>query len=108
MKALTTVTLLALIVLAGPTAPARSEALPKGYCIATAQGVTQLKGISCRGAKKVLKAYYRADLPRRPECRGQGSIRWRGWKVTGAGKIGIATRFTRPGRSFLASGGGTC
>lgn len=108
MKLLTLI-VLALIVLAGPTAPARSyDPYPPGSCLAVTQGVTKLRGISCKGAKKVLRLYYRADLPRRPECRGQGSIRWRGWKVTGAGRVGIATRFTKPGRSFLASGGGVC
>lgn len=83
---------------------------PPGVCFAASgtQGVTQRKGVTCKQARKIVRAYYRADLPRRPECRGQGSIRWNGWKVRGIGTLGIATRFTKGRRSFRLSGGGAC
>ena len=97
----------AALLVAAPQAQAVDHPQPRA-CLAVTQGVTEMKGISCRNARKVARAYYRADLPRRPECRGQGSIRWNGWRVTGVGTLGIATRFRKGTRSFLLSGGGTC
>jgi hypothetical protein len=108
--ATTALTVLTLALVTGTTVEARGNDVGRGLCLAVTQGVTKIKGTSCKQAKKVLRLYYRADLPKRPECRGQGSIRFRGLKVTGVGRAGegIATRFARPGRSFWAVGGGTC
>jgi hypothetical protein len=86
--ALAVLTILTLALVTGTTVEAQGNDVGRGLCIATAQGVTKIKGTSCKQAKKVLRLYYRADLPKRPECRGQGSISFRGGVSLGSGSPG--------------------
>lgn len=82
---------------------------PPGLCVTTnwVYEVQQRKGISCRKAKKVVRAFRRAGVTL-PECRGDGTVRLRGWRGTGVGKLGPSTRFTNGRKSFRLSGQGAC
>ena len=84
---------------AGPAAAA---------CRTATSTISSRHGITCTGAKRVVRGAVRAQVSF-PECRGQDRSRYRGWVLTGIGRLGIATRF-RDGRrrSFVISGGGAC
>lgn len=90
-------------------APQANAVYPPGVCIA-ANGtgeVTKRKGVSCQGARKVVRAFRQAGLTL-PECRGDGTVRLRGWQATGVGTLGLSTRFTNGRKSFRLSGQGAC
>lgn len=89
-------------------AEARKADYVRGVCKSGVQKSTKLKGVNCKQAKRVVNRYFGSDVPFRPICRGQGSVTFRGWKVTGVGTKVIATRFNAGAKSFLLSGGGKC
>lgn len=91
-------------------AAAASEA--RGSCHTAAQSIVNRKNISCRKARHVANDFQKRLIPA-PECKGDHSKRWNGWKLTAKptfhGKIqGIGTKFTKGGKSFVLTGGGTC
>ena len=84
----------------------------RGSCHTAAQSIVNRKNISCKKARHVAKDFQKRLIPA-PECKGDHSKRWNGWKLTAKptfhGKIqGIGTKFSKDGKSFVLTGGGTC
>ena len=76
-------------------------------CRTAAQNITDLKGVSCARARKIANKARRAGNII-PECKGEPSIRWRGWKFKAIGNRGIFTAVTKGNKRFVLSGGGAC
>jgi len=116
-----TVALLGMLLLVGSmaaSAPAQtaSSTSTRGACHTASQSVIKRKNISCKSAikvaNKVAKAAYKAGKSL-PDCKGDGSKRVSGWKVSakpsGSGSFqAVGTKFSKGSKSFVASGGGSC
>lgn len=104
----------ATLALAGAAFLASAPGAQAAHCSTGAQSITDRRGISCRSANRVFgnvsRAARRGGAPL-PECRGDFSLTFLGWRVTAApigGGMGIGTKFAKGGQSFRVSGGGTC
>jgi len=68
---------------------------------------TQRRGVTCRQARQIYKGAKKGlgSLP--PGCRVGQTVRWRGWKIRSIGGA-EGHRFSKGGRMFISSGGGSC
>lgn len=89
------------------------------------QSLYDLRGITCDEALKVIRDYEKVSsdaieksknekdfsnplVRGAPNCRGEGSFLWRGWRLTGVGTVVQATKFSQGDQSFELGGGGGC
>jgi hypothetical protein len=82
-------------------------------CHDAVSSYTKLRGISCAQAKVVVKSANAAlnddrKPPFMPECKGNPSAKWNGWKFTAVGTLGIDIVATKGSKSFHFGGGGAC
>lgn len=96
----------------GAPAASRAGTEVRARCHTPAQSIVHRKNVSCRRAKKVARRFQNTLIPA-PECQGDRSKTWNGWKLTARPTVyghteGIGTRFSKGNRSFVLTGGGTC
>ncbi|HEU4658147.1 MAG TPA: hypothetical protein VFR97_11505 [Capillimicrobium sp.] len=83
-----------------------SSAVAAG-CHTTTQSIVKRHHIGCHEAERVADRAFRA-LRDAPECKGDRSATWRGWRIVAVGDLGIDIRFVKGDRSFHVTGGGAC
>jgi hypothetical protein len=87
----------------GLSRPADAAAL----CHTQTQTITKRKHVSCKQAKKVVRAS-RRSIKRLPDCAGDTAKRWHGWKITASPSQWEGSRYKKGRRSFTIEGGGRC
>jgi hypothetical protein len=89
------------VALAAPSAQASS-------CHDATSSFTKLQGVTCAQAKAVVAQSRKDQPPYLPECKGDPSVSWHGWRFTAIGSLGIEIVVRKGAKSFHFGGGGAC